>query len=65
MENPKNQEKPGFSNVRRAARLSIAPMMDWTGRPILSMYNNGLQVAETSRGSNGGRQVLLERKSGV
>lgn len=24
----KNQEKSGFSDVRRAARLSIAPMMD-------------------------------------
>ncbi len=32
MENPKNQEKTGFSDVRRAARLSIAPMMDWTDR---------------------------------
>lgn len=28
----KNQEKTGFSDVRRAARLSIAPMMDWTDR---------------------------------
>ena len=28
----KNQEKSGFSDVRRAARLSIAPMMDWTDR---------------------------------
>ncbi len=32
MANPKNQEKSGFSDVRRAARLSIAPMMDWTDR---------------------------------
>ncbi|WP_291735382.1 tRNA dihydrouridine(20/20a) synthase DusA [Leisingera sp. F5] len=30
MANPKKQEKSGFSDVRRAARLSIAPMMDWT-----------------------------------
>ncbi|UWQ30328.1 tRNA dihydrouridine(20/20a) synthase DusA [Leisingera sp. M523] len=30
MVNSKNQEKSGFSDVRRAARLSIAPMMDWT-----------------------------------
>ena len=30
MANPKNQENSGFSDVRRAARLSIAPMMDWT-----------------------------------
>ncbi len=28
----KNQEKSGFSDVRRAARLSVAPMMDWTDR---------------------------------
>ncbi|GAB5436818.1 tRNA dihydrouridine(20/20a) synthase DusA [Falsiruegeria mediterranea] len=28
----KNQEKSGFSDVRRGARLSIAPMMDWTDR---------------------------------
>ncbi|WP_269751665.1 tRNA dihydrouridine(20/20a) synthase DusA [Pseudophaeobacter flagellatus] len=32
MANPNNQEKSGFSDVRRAARLSIAPMMDWTDR---------------------------------
>lgn len=32
MEKPKDQEKSGFSEVRRAARLSIAPMMDWTDR---------------------------------
>jgi tRNA-dihydrouridine synthase A len=32
MVNSKNQEKSGFSEVRRAARLSIAPMMDWTDR---------------------------------
>lgn len=32
MANPKNQEKSGFSDLRRAARLSIAPMMDWTDR---------------------------------
>ncbi|MGH1355964.1 MAG: tRNA dihydrouridine(20/20a) synthase DusA [Thalassovita sp.] len=32
MANPKNQENSGFSDVRRAARLSIAPMMDWTDR---------------------------------
>ncbi|UWQ34419.1 tRNA dihydrouridine(20/20a) synthase DusA [Leisingera sp. M527] len=30
MVNPRNQENSGFSDVRRAARLSIAPMMDWT-----------------------------------
>ncbi|UWQ76430.1 tRNA dihydrouridine(20/20a) synthase DusA [Leisingera sp. M658] len=30
MANPRNQENSGFSDVRRAARLSIAPMMDWT-----------------------------------
>ena len=38
MENPKNQEKPGFSNVRRAARLSIAPMMEWTDRHCRYMH---------------------------
>lgn len=32
MVNSKNQEKSGFSEVRRSARLSIAPMMDWTDR---------------------------------
>lgn len=32
MVDSKNQEKSGFSEVRRAARLSIAPMMDWTDR---------------------------------
>ncbi|MBT8170272.1 tRNA dihydrouridine(20/20a) synthase DusA [Falsiruegeria litorea] len=32
MANPKNQEKSGFSDVQRAARLSVAPMMDWTDR---------------------------------
>ena len=32
MADSKNQEKSGFSDVRRAARLSIAPMMDWTDR---------------------------------
>ncbi|WP_380052947.1 tRNA dihydrouridine(20/20a) synthase DusA [Falsihalocynthiibacter sp. SS001] len=30
--NSKNQETSGFSEVRRAARLSVAPMMDWTDR---------------------------------
>lgn len=32
MFDPKNQEKSGFSDVQRAARLSVAPMMDWTDR---------------------------------
>lgn len=32
MVDSKNQEKSGFSEVRRAARLSVAPMMDWTDR---------------------------------
>lgn len=32
MVNSKNQEKSGFSDVRLAARLSVAPMMDWTDR---------------------------------
>ena len=32
MANPKNQEKPGFSDVQHSARLSVAPMMDWTDR---------------------------------
>ncbi|MDA5555525.1 tRNA dihydrouridine(20/20a) synthase DusA [Shimia sp. MMG029] len=32
MADSKNQEKSGFSEVRRAARLSVAPMMDWTDR---------------------------------
>ena len=32
MADSKNQEKSGFSEVRRSARLSIAPMMDWTDR---------------------------------
>ncbi|MEP4038433.1 tRNA dihydrouridine(20/20a) synthase DusA [Pseudophaeobacter sp.] len=32
MANPKKQEKTGFSDVRRAARLSVAPMMEWTDR---------------------------------
>ena len=32
MVDPKNQEKSGFSDVQRAARLSTAPMMDWTDR---------------------------------
>ncbi len=38
MANPKNQEKSGFSDVRRAARLSIAPMMDWTDRHCRYMH---------------------------
>ncbi|PIE14610.1 MAG: tRNA dihydrouridine(20/20a) synthase DusA [Rhodobacterales bacterium] len=32
MGDPKSQEKSGFSDVQRAARLSVAPMMDWTDR---------------------------------
>lgn len=32
MENSKSREKSGFSDVQRAARLSVAPMMDWTDR---------------------------------
>jgi tRNA-dihydrouridine synthase A len=32
MVNSKNQEKSEFSGVRRATRLSVAPMMDWTDR---------------------------------
>ncbi|MBI1494497.1 tRNA dihydrouridine(20/20a) synthase DusA [Halocynthiibacter styelae] len=38
MANPKNQEKSGFSDVRRAARLSIAPMMEWTDRHCRYMH---------------------------
>lgn len=38
MANPKNQEKSGFSDVRRAARLSVAPMMDWTDRHCRYMH---------------------------
>lgn len=29
MAEPYNHEKLGFTDVRRAARLSVAPMMDW------------------------------------
>ena len=32
MMDSKNHVKSGFSEVRRAARLSVAPMMDWTDR---------------------------------
>lgn len=32
MTTPDNQENSRFSDVRRAARLSVAPMMDWTDR---------------------------------
>lgn len=32
MADSKNQDKSRFSEVRRAARLSVAPMMDWTDR---------------------------------
>ncbi|WP_343115814.1 tRNA dihydrouridine(20/20a) synthase DusA [Ostreiculturibacter nitratireducens] len=32
MAETKNQGETGFSEVRRAARLSVAPMMDWTDR---------------------------------
>ncbi|TNE69690.1 MAG: tRNA dihydrouridine(20/20a) synthase DusA [Rhodobacteraceae bacterium] len=32
MANPKKQDKSGFPDVRHAARLSVAPMMDWTDR---------------------------------
>ncbi len=38
MANPKNQEKSGFSDVRRSARLSIAPMMEWTDRHCRYMH---------------------------
>ncbi|MDP5216680.1 tRNA dihydrouridine(20/20a) synthase DusA [Ruegeria sp. 2205SS24-7] len=32
MSHSKNRDKSGFSDVRRSARLSVAPMMDWTDR---------------------------------
>ncbi len=32
MANPKSQENSGLSDARRAARFSVAPMMDWTDR---------------------------------
>lgn len=32
MATPTEHEIPGFSSVRRAARLSVAPMMEWTDR---------------------------------
>ncbi|WP_170544936.1 tRNA dihydrouridine(20/20a) synthase DusA [Ruegeria arenilitoris] len=32
MVDSKNHKKPGFSDLRRSARLSVAPMMDWTDR---------------------------------
>ncbi|WP_299894306.1 tRNA dihydrouridine(20/20a) synthase DusA [uncultured Ruegeria sp.] len=41
----KSREKSGFSEVRHAARLSIAPMMDWTDRHC--RYFHRLLSAET------------------
>ncbi|WP_411352700.1 tRNA dihydrouridine(20/20a) synthase DusA [Leisingera aquaemixtae] len=32
MVDSKNRERSGFSDLQRAARLSVAPMMDWTDR---------------------------------
>ena len=32
MVDQKNREKSRFSNIQQAARLSVAPMMDWTDR---------------------------------
>ncbi len=34
----KNQDTSGFFNVRRSARLSVAPMMDWTDRHCRFMH---------------------------
>lgn len=33
MAEPYNHEKLGFADVRRAVRLSVAPMMDWMESP--------------------------------
>ena len=38
MVNPKNHVKSGFSGVQRSARLSVAPMMDWTDRHCRYMH---------------------------
>ncbi|AZV78070.1 tRNA dihydrouridine(20/20a) synthase DusA [Parasedimentitalea marina] len=34
----KSRDKSGFSDVRRAARLSVAPMMDWTDQHCRYMH---------------------------
>ncbi|SNT68948.1 hypothetical protein [Paracoccus seriniphilus] len=44
MTEPKNHMEPGFAEIRSAARLSVAPMMDWT-YPEKIIQNRLLAVA--------------------